>query len=243
MAIGAGTLAAGAIARRVAFSGSTGASAASVASTTATSDPRGLARLTGSTLSNLADRVRTVVSDWAGRILAAAGYTKWAGDDPLGHDTRPELYDHVQAEPGTYLSAFEEAPAVDATLGTVRYHLKILEREGLVSSEKVQGKRRYYPIGSSPNALDVALESDSTRALLEALTASPDSVSGLAERIERDPSTVSHHLSRLESEGLVERERDGQAVTNRLTPGVETVLTQGPFAETDRGSDQATADD
>jgi predicted transcriptional regulator len=245
VAIGAGALAAGAIARRVAFSGSTGASAsaASVASTTATTAPRGLARLARSSLVDLADRVQAVASDWVGRVLAAAGYTKWAGNDPLEHDTRAELYDHVQAEPGTYLSAFEDTPAVDATLGTVRYHLKILERERLVTSEKVQGKRRYYPIGSSPDALDVALEGDSTRAILEALTASPDSVSGLADRVDRDPSTVSHHLTRLEAQGLVERERDGQAVTNRLTPGVEALLSQGPFAESGPGADRTAADD
>ncbi|WP_136589787.1 winged helix-turn-helix transcriptional regulator [Salinigranum halophilum] len=245
VAIGAGALAAGAIARRVAFSGSTGASAsaASVASTTATTAPRGLARLARSSLVDLANRVQAVASDWVGRVLAAAGYTKWAGNDPLEHDTRAELYDHVQAEPGTYLSAFEDAPAVDATLGTVRYHLKILERERLVTSEKVQGKRRYYPIGSSPDALDVALEGDSTRAILEALTASPDSVSGLADRVDRDPSTVSHHLTRLEAQGLVERERDGQTVTNRLTPGVEALLSQGPFAESGPGADRTAADD
>jgi len=33
-------------------------------------------------------------------------------------------------------------------------------------------------------------------------------------------STVSHHLSRLEEDALVERERDGQAVINRLPPDV-----------------------
>lgn len=245
VAVGAGALAAGAVARRVAFSGSTGTASAatSVASTTVTTAPRGLAQVVLSSLSGAVDRVQTLLTDWAERIFAAAGYTKWAGDEPLDHDTRAELYDHIQAEPGTHLSAFDEAPAVDASLGTVRYHLKILEREGLVTSEKVQGKRRYYPIGSSPNALDVALEGDSTRAILAALVSSPDSVSGLAERIDRDPSTVSHHLSRLEAEGLIERERDGQAMTNRLTPGVETILTQGPFAEAGPDADRTAADD
>lgn len=146
------------------------------------------------------------------------------------HDTRASIYDHLRAEPGTYVSALADLATVDASLGTVRYHLKILERRGLVTSEKRWGRRRFFPVGKPPDPLTLALESASTRTILEALSESPDSVSGLAERVDRDPSTVSHHLSRLEDDGLVERERDGRAVTTRLTPGVEAMLAQGPGA-------------
>ncbi|WP_318568334.1 winged helix-turn-helix transcriptional regulator [Salinigranum marinum] len=244
-AVGVGLVAAGAIARRVLLTGP-GGSANTVTSTLATARtaPRGTFRTALSLASESAQRVHATLSDWVGRVLGAAGYTKWAGDEPLEHDTRAELYDHLQADPGTYLSAFVEASTLDASLGTIRYHLQILEREGLVTSAKVGGKRRYYPIGTSPDALDIALESASTRTILEELTASSDTVSGLADRIDRDPSTVSHHLSRLNDDGLVERERDGQAVINRLTPGVETVLTQGPFAEAGAATaDQPTTGD
>lgn len=72
--------------------------------------------------------------------------------------------------------------------------------------------------------MELALESDSRRAILEALAASADSVSGLAERVDRDPSTVSHHLAGLESDNLIKRERGGQSVTNRLTPGARAVV-------------------
>ena len=243
--VGVGAVAAGAIARRVLLAGPGGsANTATSALTTARAAPRGTLRTAVSLASESAQRAHVTLSDWVGRVLGAAGYTKWAGDDPLEHDTRAELYDLLQADPGTYLSAFVEASALDASLGTVRYHLRILEREGLVTSTKVGGKRRYYPIGTSPDALDIALESAATRAILQELTASPDTVSGLADRIDRDPSTVSHHLSRLDDDGLVERERDGQAVITRLTPGVETVLTQGPFAEAGAAAaDQPTTGD
>jgi predicted transcriptional regulator len=143
------------------------------------------------------------------------------------HETRASLYEHLRTEPGTHLSALADVGGVDASLGTVRYHLKILEREGLVTSEKRRGRRRFFPVGTPPDVLECALHSASTRAVLEALAESADTVSGLAERLDRDPSTVTYHLSRLEDDGLVERERDGQAVVNRLTPGVEAVLTQG----------------
>jgi predicted transcriptional regulator len=187
-------------------------------------------------LTDAVDRLRRTVSDWWWRV-AGAGYAKWAGDDPLAHDTRAALYEHVQTDPGTYLSAFESVADVDATFGTIRYHLRILEREGLVVSEKVDGKRRYYPVGTSPDALQIALESDGTRSILEALADRPDTVTGLAERIDRHPSTVTHHLDRLEDDGLVVREQDGRSVSNRLTPGAQQVLAEGSA-----GSEPATAD-
>jgi DNA-binding transcriptional ArsR family regulator len=241
VAAGVGALAAGAVARRVLFAGAAGGAKASVG--TAAAAPRALARRGAAAVADRLGSAGATAGDWVWRFLAAAGYAKRTTDDPLAHETRAELYDHVQAAPGTYLSAFDDAPALDASLGTIRYHLKVLEREGLVTSEKVGGKRRYYPVGGSPDALDVALASESTRALLEALLAAPDTVSGLAERVDRDPSTVSHHLSRLEADGLIERERDGQAVTNRLTPGVERVLASGPFADRGAGTERSAADD
>jgi predicted transcriptional regulator len=183
--------------------------------------------------------VHTTLADWYGRLLGAAGYTKWAGDEPLAHATREALYEHVQTNPGTYLSAFEDEVRVDATFGTIRYHLKILEREGLVVSEKVNAKRRYYPVGTSPNALQVALESEATRSVLEALAEEPDSVTGLADRIDRHPSTVTHHLDRLEEDGLVERERDGRAVTARLTPGARQMLVDEPGSDAADGAARA----
>lgn len=71
------------------------------------------------------------------------------------------------------------------------------------------------------------MEKESTQAVIEALAAAPDSISSLPDRLAKDPSTVSHHLSRLEADGLVERERDGQSVTNRLTPGLRAMFEGG----------------
>ena len=233
--VAAGALAAGVLARRLVLSASGGAVSASanVGSAAVLAGPRGAAQAAVASGSEFAGRARGLVTDWGGRILGTAGYAKWAGEDPLAHDVRADLYDHVRAEPGTYLSAFGEARTLDVSLGTIRYHLDILEREGLVTSETVGGRRRFYPVGVSPDELEIALDSDATRAILDALAESADTVSGLADRIDRDPSTVSHHLSRLEDADLVERERDGRAVVTRLTPGVRRALAEEPVADTE----------
>lgn len=133
------------------------------------------------------------------------------------------MYDHIESVPGTYLSEISEA--TDVPLATVRYHLKVLRREGVVARTEIRGRQRYFPAGEDVSALDAALADEAPAAVLRALADhGPDSVSGLADTLERDPSTVSHHLDRLEDAGLVEREREGQAVVNRLEPAVEDAL-------------------
>jgi predicted transcriptional regulator len=174
------------------------------------------------TVLDTAAQVRLYVTERVPRLLGV-GYAKWAGRDPLEHDTRDELCRLVERSPGTYLSELTED--VDEPMGTVRHHLKILEREGLVDAAKLRGKRRYYPVGESPDALDAALDQEGPREVLVALAETGDaSVSTVAETLDRDPSTVSHHLSRLEEDGLIVRERDGRSKVNRLAPETEAAL-------------------
>lgn len=65
----------------------------------------------------------------------------------------------------------------------------------------------------------------------------------VAAALDRDPSTVSHHLSRLEEDGLVERERDGRSIVNRLTSTAEATLAPrvGNPVEADAGPGDAGA--
>jgi DNA-binding MarR family transcriptional regulator len=59
----------------------------------------------------------------------------------------------------------------------------------------------------------------------------PASLSGLADAVDRAPSTMSHHLDRLEADGLVVRERDGDALRVRLQPSVRSELTPDAVAD------------
>lgn len=156
-------------------------------------------------------------------VLSRLGYRRYDDSDPLAHDARAAIYEYLEDEPGTYLSEISDETGV--ALPTVRYHLKILAHENLVQSRKLRGKRRYFPAGTEPSALAAALDDDGAGTVLEALAEEgPTSVSELAEAVGLDTSTVSYHLQALEADDLVEREREGSAVVNRLPPSVETVL-------------------
>lgn len=174
---------------------------------------------------------------WRGRwwrFLGLLGYQRSDDSDPLAHDGRARIHRCVTTCEGAYLS--EIARTTGIPLSTVRYHLRILEHEGLVTDTKVLGKRWYVPVGADRPERDLALDDGPVRTVLETLAdGGPGSVSDLAERVDRDPSTVTHHLSRLEDAGLVERERDGAAVVNRLAPEVQLALAEeGSTAAADR---------
>jgi DNA-binding transcriptional ArsR family regulator len=157
------------------------------------------------------------------RFVAPFRYSRWDDSDPLDDEVRAALYEAIDRSPGAYLSAVAEQ--ADVALSTARHHLDVLEDEGLVTTAKVRGKRRYYPDHAPDVELTAALEDEGTREVLRALARLGASHGGwLADELERDASTISHHLSRLEDAGLVEREREGRAVVNRLAPEARAVL-------------------
>ena len=165
----------------------------------------------------------TVFQDWAARVLAVFGYKRYSDDDPLEHETREQLYEFIRDSPGAYLTEISEG--TDVKMGTARYHLRILAFENLVTSEEIRGRRRYVTVGTEWAELEAALHDETTARIVESLAEEgPDSVSGLADRLDRDPSTITHHLDRLAEDGIVERERDGRAVVNKLADSARIAL-------------------
>ncbi|QFU84031.1 winged helix-turn-helix transcriptional regulator [Natronorubrum aibiense] len=161
-------------------------------------------------------------------------YSRYDDSDPLENDRRQAIYETIAADPGCYLSQVSDDSGV--ALSTVRHHVRVLEDEGLVTSAKLNGKRRYYleadaadaPSGgddSADTALHAALAEPAKREVLEALAALESAPNGrLADELERDPSTVSHHLRALADDGLVVRTRDGRSMRNALAPEVVAAL-------------------
>ena len=173
------------------------------------------------------------------RVFTPFRYSRFDDSDPLEHDRRREVFDVIEEKPGTYLSEVSEA--ADVPLSTARHHVRILEREDLVASAKVRGKRRFYPDGTEEVELAAAMDDEPTAAVLDALARlGPSSVATIADELGRDSSTVTHHLQRLDDDGLVERERDGRTVVNRLAPAARKVLEHEPV---EAGATVVPADD
>lgn len=176
---------------------------------TATATPDGTA--TGGAVSGfdatVTERLR---SDTASRVASRT--------DPEGvleQPTREGIYVSVRESPGIGLGELVEAAPV--TKSTVRYHLRILRKAGLVESATIAGTLRFSPSGTDAE-LAGALSAGPTRAIVDAVEEhEPASVTAIAEATDRAPSTVSHHLGRLEERGVVDRERNGEAVVTTLS--------------------------
>ena len=188
-------------------------------------------------------RVRSLVSSiaaLASRLLWIApipGYSRYDDTDPLENGRRNRLYEAISREPGVNLTRL--AGVTDISRSSSRHHLRILEYENVVVSAKVYGRRRFYPAGTVDVELAAVMAEESTRRVVEALADhGPANVSTLADILDRDPSTVTHHLKRLEEAGAIERERDGKAITNRLTDRVDVLLA----ARRSPGADQLTTE-
>lgn len=157
------------------------------------------------------------------RIFAPLRYSRYDDSDPLDHEPRARVFEVIEETPGAYLS--EVAENAGLPLSTARHHVRVLEREDLISGAKVRGKRRFYPANATGIELVAALNDEATATLLDTVVRLDGaSVSDLAAELERDPSTVTHHLKRLEADGIVVRERDGRTVVTRLVPEARRAL-------------------
>jgi DNA-binding transcriptional ArsR family regulator len=149
-------------------------------------------------------------------LLPPLAYSRHDSSDPLAHETRQSLYDHVLESPGTYVA--EAATATDTPVSTVRYHLRILSAEDLVYTEHIRGKKRILPTGVESSPLHAALNDETTARLVDEIRRQDrPTISRLAATVDRATSTVSYHVSRLESDGLVERRRHGTTIVVSLS--------------------------
>lgn len=149
------------------------------------------------------------------------------GDSPLEHPTRRALFDAIHATPGRSLP--ELAEVVGVPHSTARHHARVLTDDDLVVAAKRLGKRRFFPDRDDPLALLAALAEPAKASVLDALAEYGEAHCGLlAARLDRDPSTITHHLQTLEDADLVEREKRGRTVVNRLDPAVDALLETRP---------------
>lgn len=162
-------------------------------------------------------------------FVLLAVYNKYNDVSPLSHDLRSDIMETVVAAPGIYLGQLVRRTGEPTS--TVRYHLKILEREDEVATSNIWGKVRVFPADVAEAAYPwLALEHEPAKAkLMGALEDRDTATSGeLADLLECAPSTVSHHLAQLEEEDLIDRERNGQSVHVSATDRIEPARLASP---------------
>ncbi|HEV8360400.1 MAG TPA: helix-turn-helix domain-containing protein [Candidatus Thermoplasmatota archaeon] len=142
-------------------------------------------------------------------------------DNVLEHTFRHEMVALVRADPGLHLR--EIARRLDTTTSNAAYHLRVLQKHGLVRGEHVNGKLVFVPAaGREEQRRHVAgalLHARTRASIVAELSARPGaSQSALATLTHQRQSAVAWHLRQLVAAGLVEEHRGARAFAYRLTP-------------------------
>ncbi len=144
----------------------------------------------------------------------------------LLHPFRRDLYQVLCENPGTYL--LELVDILESPLGTLTWHLRILEREGLVKSIKFAGKRLYYPKMLRSREAEMAyltMRSDTARKVFAYVVNNPGCYQEeMAESLGVHHDTVRWHISRMEDVGLVRVEKHGRKKKHYLAELGEALM-------------------
>ncbi|MGY5871517.1 MAG: helix-turn-helix domain-containing protein [Candidatus Thorarchaeota archaeon] len=144
----------------------------------------------------------------------------------LLHPFRRELYQVLCSNPGTYL--LELVDLLESPLGTLTWHLRILEREGLVKSIKFAGKRLYYPKMLRSQEAEMAyltMRSDTAQKIFAFVVNNTGCYQEqMAENLGVHHDTVRWHVSRMEDVGLIKVIREGRKKRHYLADLGEALL-------------------
>lgn len=133
-------------------------------------------------------------------------------EDVLELETRKEIFEYVQANPGAHFSQLKRD--LDMETGLVQHHLSTLEDYDVLTSEDHQGKRRLFvaeELAEEERAILSSLRYETTRHILLFLVEESTARNGaIAEELGVSPPTVSWHISRLVENGIVSEVEDGR---------------------------------
>jgi DNA-binding transcriptional ArsR family regulator len=137
----------------------------------------------------------------------------------LLHPMRRNIYKIICESPGTYFyRLMSEIPKYDKRISsaTLIYHLSKLEEDGLITSEKIDGKRIYFPKNLRTKELERAfmlLKNDNASKMFVFILNNDGCYQNeLARVLDVHHDTIRYHTERLEAAELITKEKDGKLV-------------------------------
>lgn len=119
---------------------------------------------------------------------------------------------YIQENPGSHLRQIKR----DLTLamGTIQYHLNLLEQQGKVTSERYNLHKYYFPIGlfekNERDILKILNQETAKEILLIILESKNPTQTDIANTIKISSASVNWHIKRLTELGLILEQKDGK---------------------------------
>ena len=127
-------------------------------------------------------------------------------DDLLELESRRNIYNLIQENPGLHLSKIAELSKL--RISHVEYHLGYLEKHEVIVCIKEEGYRRYYvkeTVGIKDKAVLALLRQEIPLKIVLYLLRYPRSLhKDILEHFDIAPSTLSYHLKKLQKRGIID---------------------------------------
>ncbi len=129
-------------------------------------------------------------------------------------EPRKKIYESIRENPGAHLRQLDRM--LEIPLGTIRYHLRVLDKRSLIVSRKEGKYKRFYvrgDIDSSDKDRLAALRKELPRTIILFLMEYPGCThKEISEVIDVAPSTLSYHLKNLREKNMVTYEKNQYCV-------------------------------
>jgi len=129
---------------------------------------------------------------------------------------------YIQENPGSHLRQIKRE--LTMSMGTIQYHLNLLEKQGKISSERQNLHKYYFPIGlfeqNERDVLKILNQETAREILLLILEKKKPTQTDIANIIEISSASVNWHIKRLLELGLIIKQQDGKF--KRYTLGIDT---------------------
>lgn len=132
-------------------------------------------------------------------------YTKLRKKNILDHFVRGQIYGYIKVNPGDNYTTIKRN--LDLKNGTLTYHLKILEKEGLIKSWNDGTHKHFYPKGVK--IPDDGIKNPSIHStIMKSIEESPGiSISDIAAVTGISKQLANYHVRKLAADGSIEIER------------------------------------
>lgn len=142
--------------------------------------------------------------------------------DEYSNENNRRILEYISENPGCHLRQIKRE--LDLAMGTIQYHLKTLQKQGKISSEKQNFYKYYFPMGlfekNERKILQILNQETAREILLSILEKKNPTQTDIANFMNLSSPTINWQITRLIELGLIVTIRDRKF--KRYSFGIDT---------------------
>ncbi|WP_292365674.1 MULTISPECIES: winged helix-turn-helix transcriptional regulator [unclassified Methanoculleus] len=161
------------------------------------------------------------------KAVGYLGYKRIRRENALESPRRLEIFNFIRKNPGLHFRALLRKTSI--ARGTLDYHIRRMESEGLLKAVPEKSRIHYFTgdsqYSTEEETLIIAMENDSLRKIVTQIYLNQGArIEELAKESGLSKATIYTHVKHLENLGIVRSERTGRSVRYTLADDYSRVL-------------------